>query len=79
MRLAAKPVRCLHAFATKLLVSKHRANPQPVLEPSNNEAALTSEEYNSMLDPHDCDTLSIDNKAFLDWFGSINWNKPRRC
>ena len=63
MRLAAKPVRCLHAFATKLLVSKRRANPQPVLERSNNEAAVTSETYNIMLDPNDCDSLPIDGEG----------------
>ena len=47
---------------------------QPVLEPSSNEAVLTSVEDNMMLDPNDCDTLPVDSEAFLEWFDSVDWN-----
>ena len=52
---------------------------QPVLEHSNNEAALTSEEDNMMLDPHNCDSLLIDSEAFLEWSDSVDWNNTRGC
>ena len=37
---------------------------QTVLEHSNNEAVLTPEEDNMMLDPNDCEALPIDSEAF---------------
>ena len=52
---------------------------QPVLESAENEAVLTSEENNMMLDPNDCDTLPVDSEAFLEWFDSVDWNNPMGC
>ena len=52
---------------------------QSVLEHSNNEAVLTPEEDNMMLDPNDCDNLPIDSEAFLEWFDSVDWNNLMGC
>ena len=52
---------------------------QPVLEHSNKEAVLTSEEHNMMLDPNDGEALPIDSEAFLEWFDSVDWNNPMGC
>ena len=50
-----------------------------MLEHFTKEAALTSEEDNMMLDPHDCDALPIDSEAFLEWLDSVDWNDTRGC
>ena len=52
---------------------------QPVLEHSNNEAVLTSEEDNIMLDPNDCETFHVDSEALLECFDSVDWNNPMGC
>ena len=52
---------------------------QPVLKHSNNEAVLTSEGDNRMLDPNDCDIFPIDSEASLEWFDSVEWNNPMSC
>ena len=49
---------------------------QPVFKHSNDVAALTSEEYNMVLDPHDCDALPSDSEAFVHPFDSVHWNNP---
>lgn len=81
MRLAAKPSKMFARILDETLGSQSNVGQpfQPVLEHSNNEALLNSEEGHILLDTNDCDTFPIDSEAFLEWFDGIDWNIPMGC